>query len=63
MNNECLGYALAKQIPLGGEKITLYTDFGALTLEGDVGLKAVKALRLVINGELKREAKRQGGQQ
>jgi len=62
MNTECLDYALAKQIPLGGEKITLDTDFGALTLEGDVGRKAVKALRLVINGELKRVANAQGGQ-
>lgn len=52
-----LNFALANKIPLGSEKLSLDTSHGPLTLEGDLGRKAVKAIRLVMV----QEAKKQGG--
>lgn len=34
MNEEEIGYALAKQVPAMRYRVTLETDYGALTLEG-----------------------------
>jgi len=48
MNLQETEYAIAKQIPLGSDEIILKTDCGELVLTGDIGRKAVKALRLIL---------------
>ena len=53
MDADQINCALAKQIPLGSEKITLDTDYGTLVLEGNAGRKAVKALRMIISMQKK----------
>jgi len=57
MDEDQINYALAKQIPLGSEKITLETNYGSLVLEGSAGRKAVKALRMILNIQLKESSK------
>ena len=58
MDPQELEYALGKQIPLGSEKLTLNTDFGTLTIEGELGRKAAKAVRLVLIQHQVKEAKK-----
>ncbi len=41
-------YALAKQIPLGSQRITFATDYGQLTLEGEAAQHIVTAVRRVL---------------
>lgn len=48
MNAEAIQYALAKQIPVGGDHLKLSTDYGDLELSGEVGRKSVKAIRLIL---------------
>jgi len=48
-----LEYALAKQIPLGSDTLKINSNFGELALEGELGRKAIQALRLVLIHEAK----------
>ena len=48
MDPQELEYALGKQIPLGSEKITFDTDYGRISIEGELGRKVVKAIRITL---------------
>lgn len=63
---QALEFSLAKQVPLGSETLLINSPYGGeLELAGDLGRKAVKAIRLVMSQEASRIHKayfKKGGQ-
>lgn len=49
---QSLEFSLAKQVPLGSDTLLINSPYGGeLELSGDLGRKAVKAIRLVMMHE------------
>ena len=57
MNEEEIGYALSKQVPAMRYRVTLETDYGALTLEGRDAEKVAAVVQKLLEAEHKKLAR------
>ncbi len=54
MNEDEIGYALSKQVPAMRHRVTLETDYGALTLEGRDAEKIAALVQKLLEAKRKK---------